>query len=123
MNTAFLAAGGLSVIITLVHTFLGGVKIARPLLESKELGAVAKYTNYYCWHLVTIALAIMAVGFLLPGLGYLHQDSALIALLLAGGFALWGVILVPFKSLSYKLLPQGWFFVPVAALGLWGVMS
>lgn len=62
MNIGFAAAGALTLGICAVHLFGGGPVIARPLLDS-SLDPVAKYTNYYCWHITSITLATMAVGF------------------------------------------------------------
>ncbi|WP_291078171.1 hypothetical protein [Hyphomonas sp.] len=58
----FLAAG-LSLVTFLVHLFAGGVHVARPLLASTALPPASKWLNYYCWHLVTLMLGFMALGF------------------------------------------------------------
>lgn len=62
LNLPFLIAGILSAIIWAIHTFAGGSAVVRPLLEAK-LESTAKYTQYYCWHVVTIVLFVMASAF------------------------------------------------------------
>jgi hypothetical protein len=37
--------------------------VARPLLASSALPPASKWLNYYCWHLVTLSLLGMALGF------------------------------------------------------------
>lgn len=42
-----------------VHTFIGGPRVAGPLLKNKDLPVASKWLNYYCWHIVTIYLFFM----------------------------------------------------------------
>lgn len=55
MNIWFLMAGLFSFAVCLTHIILGGREAARPLLDA-DLRAIPKYTNYYCWHMVTIII-------------------------------------------------------------------
>ncbi|MEM8615877.1 MAG: hypothetical protein AAGF20_02975 [Pseudomonadota bacterium] len=63
MNIWILAAAGLSAVTTLIHFFAGGREIARPLLDADDLQKIAKLTNYFCWHLITLVLAAITTGF------------------------------------------------------------
>ena len=63
MSYAALAAAVFAGLTCLIHTILGGRDAARPLLNSKDLQTVPKLTNYYCWHIVTIVLALMSAGY------------------------------------------------------------
>ena len=76
-------------------------------------------TAYLCWHMVSVALALMAALFLLGA--WVSPHYAVAGTLLAGGFALVGVGLPLAIRQRYAVLPQGWLFVPVVALGLWGI--
>lgn len=49
-------AVALSLIAFCVHTFMGGKRVAEPLLEDRGLPKASKWLNYYCWHIVTIYL-------------------------------------------------------------------
>jgi hypothetical protein len=46
-----------------VHTFIGGARVARPLLADRSLPRASKWLSYYCWHIVTVLLAAMALGY------------------------------------------------------------
>jgi hypothetical protein len=89
----FGAAGGLAAIWLAVHTFVGGRQIARPLVEAVELPPVVRHTQYLCWHFTTVAIACMAVFFLVAAItGIAAYATA--ATVLALGFFVVGVGLV-----------------------------
>lgn len=123
MNLWFLAAGASSFVITLLHLFGGGPQVAAPTLASKELDAVVKYLNYYCWHLVSICLALMAGAFAWSGLAGDAWEAAVLGTIMAGAFCIWGLALVMIKKQRFRDMPQGWFFLPVAVLGLCGIIA
>ncbi len=56
-------ACAISIFAFCLHTFKGGVTIARPLLANTDLPRVSKYLNYLCWHAVTVLLASLAIAF------------------------------------------------------------
>lgn len=120
MDIWFTVAGGIAVFWTGVHIFLGGPEIAHPLLAS-DLKPMVKYVNYYCWHLVSISIAVMALLFLWPGVWGGPKELAVVGTVLATGFSIWGIVLAPRAGVSYKVVPQGWFFAPIAALGIIGL--
>lgn len=123
MNTLFAAAAILSFAVFLVHTFAGGRAIATPLLKARDLHQVPKLTTYYCWHLVTIVLAVISGMFLLATLRPDSLDVAWIATLLTGTFCLFGLVLPIWHRQSYKHMPQGWLFLPIVVLGVAGGFS
>lgn len=125
MNYYFLGAAVLSFTWTAVHIILGGKQIARPLLDSKELHPTAKYVQYYCWHLVSLKIFALGAAFLYSALYPTEHTQALsvFAIALATGFAVLGIALVPLVRQTYKDMPQGWLFVPVAVLGILGVLQ
>ena len=125
MNYCLLAAAVLSFLWAGVHLFTGGKYIARPLLSTKELHRVVIYTQYYCWHLVTLKIFAMGAAFLYSAVYYTSDTRALslFAVGLALGFAVLGIVMVPMVQQSYKDMPQGWMFVPVVILGILGVMQ
>ena len=123
MNVWFLLAGCTSALTMLVHCILGGREIARPLLVATDIHAVAKYTNYYCWHLVSLTLAAMAGCFLWAAF---HPDGielAVLAGLLAVAFCVWNLGLIVWKGQRFDHMPQWAMFLSVSALaapGFWG---
>lgn len=113
LMTAGVAAGA----VCALHIFLGGPAVAKPLLRAKDMNPVARYTNYYCWHTVTIVLASMALAFVLAALSPPAVELAWAATLLSAAFALWSIGLVVWKKQKPLHLPQWLLFVAVTALG------
>ena len=118
-NLIFGAAGALAALWFVVHLFIGGRQIARPLLEAHTLNPLVRHTQYLCWHFTTVAIAGMAIFF---GMAAMTGTTAFAtsATVLAGGFVVAGVGLVVSLGESHARLPQGWLFLPVAALGVMG---
>jgi hypothetical protein len=53
----------MSVVTFAVHTFIGGPRVAAPLLADKSLPKASKWLNYYCWHITTIYTLMMGGGY------------------------------------------------------------
>jgi len=114
-------AGALAALWLAVHTFIGGRQIARPIVQAKELSPVVRHTQYLCWHFTTVAIAAMAASFFLAAATGLTA-YATSATILAMGFFVVGVGLVLSLGEAHARLPQGWLFLPVAGLGLAGLL-
>ena len=123
MNTWFLASGAWAILITFAHVFSGGPTVARPLLAANDIPETPKYTNYYCWHIVSFNIALMAALFLIAGWVETQSSMAIIATIQAAFAFCWGIALVPWKNQSYKEMPQGWLFLPNVILGIWGLAT
>jgi len=122
MNLYFVAASIACFITFAIHTWLGGPPTVGPLLKSRDMHDVAKYTNYYCWHLVTIVLVAMACSF---GWASLYSDGielAWLAFLLSTSFMLWSLVLVVWKKQRFFELPQWTLFACISAIGGWGLI-
>ncbi len=115
----FAAAGGLAAIWLVVHIVLGGREIARPLLQATALDAQVRHTQYLCWHFTTVAIACMALFFSVAAFSGITAYATSATLLAVGFFGV-GVGLVVAMGENHARLPQGWLFLPVAALGLAG---
>jgi len=122
MNIGLAVAAVLAFATWAIHTFLGGPAVARPLLES-EMEAVAKYTNYYCWHCVTLVLLMMAGGYGYAAFVPAGWDVAVLVTLLAVAFAVWSVVLIFWSKRTALELPQWTLFVVIAAAAGWGLLS
>ena len=57
--TLLWAAAIMSVVTFAVHTFIGGPRVAAPLLADTNLPKASKWLNYYCWHITTIYTFVM----------------------------------------------------------------
>lgn len=81
------AAAALSAITFCVHTFVSGVRVARPFLADEGLPKASKWLNYYCWHIVTVLLAAMAVAYAATASGRVRTDVAWLLGVLAALFS------------------------------------
>jgi len=122
MNLWFVLAGICSLLVCLLHIFGGGKTIARPLLNSKDLGNVAKYSNYYCWHMVTIVLAAMGAMFIWAAMHHEGVELAFVGSVFAGAFTLWSLGIVYISKGKLLHYPQWLLFAPIAVSGLIGLM-
>ncbi len=119
MNFGFAIASGLALAVWAIHTFLGGPTVARPLLAS-EMDELPKLTNYYCWHLVTLTLLAIGLGYLYAAFVPGGRDIAALVTALSLSFAGWGLILVFWKRQRTVDMPQWILFVIVATAGMVG---
>lgn len=123
MNTWLIAASALAALTALVHFFVGGRQVAKPLLDSDEISSLVKYTHYFCWHIVTLALAAMAIGLAYSGLEPAGRDVAVLMVGFAGFIALWNVLMNARHRLKASRHPQFVFFIPIVAVALPGLLG
>ena len=123
MNTWWLVAGLATAAVWAVHTFVGQGTVARPLTAAGDLEAVPKWTQFYCWHLVTITLAVMALGFGYAAFAPTAADVAATVTALAIAFGLFGLVLPGRVGQSFATMPQGPLLLPIGLLGLIGMFA
>lgn len=121
MNIYFLLAGGMAGLTMVLHLWLGGREIAAPLLRSGDMHPVAKYTNYYCWHMVSIMLVAMAGGFTWAAYDSAAREVAVLCLILAAAFCFWSLALVVWKRQRFFAMPQWLLFAGITALAIPGM--
>lgn len=121
MNTFFLLAGGMAGLTMILHLWLGGREIAAPLLNSRDMHSVARYTNYFCWHMVSIVLAMMAGTFIWAAFRTEAYEAALVSTLLAAAFCVWNLSLVAWKKQSFLQMPQWALFAAILAFAVPGL--
>lgn len=121
MNVWLALAAALAALTTLIHAILGGREIAAPLLAAERLHAVPKFTLYYCWHLVTIVLAALALAFALVATDRGSRDLALFATAGATLFGLWSLAMIGLFRLRIAHFPQWALFAAIAASGAAGL--
>ena len=115
-NLLLLAAAAFALLTAFIHLLVGGKYIARPLLAS-DMHPVARYTNYYCWHMVTIILFVMAACYIWPILAPSDIAIAALATLLAWSFAIWSLGLMISTKSKIADLPQWTLFLAIALPG------
>ena len=120
-DSLILAAAVLAGLWCFVHLIMGGREVAQPLLAAASLDPMVRHVQYICWHFTSVTIALMATFF---ALAYVTGVAAyaVCGLLLSTGFVVVGIGLVVKLGLSHSKHPQGWLFVPVALLGLGGVL-
>ena len=121
-SVLFFGAGSIAAIWFLVHLFLGGKQIARPLLATTELDPVVRDVQYLCWHFTSVGIVGIAVFFVLAAIGW-GEAYAVAGTFLAAGFTATGVALVVKQGAQHLAVPQGWLFLPIAALGVVGLWA
>lgn len=99
----------------LVHLFVGERQVARPLRDDRRLPEVARAIAWICRHFVSGTLLALA-ALLLAGALLSRPDLVLAGGVLAGAFAAVGIALPPLMGWSYRLVPLGWLFLPIAVL-------
>lgn len=120
MNAGYALAAILSLITFAVHTFIGGIYAARPLLACKELDHGSRWLNYFTWHMVTIYLFVMASAFAAASLGRLSDDTALLLSILAASFSILSVAVTLQAGIKPWRFPASYLLASVAAAGVWG---
>lgn len=121
MNLGFLAAALVSAVTLFTHITRGSPGIVQPLLAVEGLGAASRWMMFYTWHMATIGVAMMMLGFLWAAL---RAEARPVALFLTVLSALWSGLCVyvtiraqfPFE----QVLPI-WFFAAIALAGLAGL--
>lgn len=122
-NIWLFAAGGVAALSVLIHVFAGGPEIAHPLLRSKELPDVSKYVNYYCWHLVTMTIAAMAVGLIWASIDVTQTGLAYLWTVMAVLFTIWSLVLIRWKHQKIWHMPQWTLFGLISVLAVVGLIA
>lgn len=118
MNTWYLIAAVMALLTCLTHVVLGGRELVRPLLADTTLPRVVRLTHYYCWHLVTIALALMTAGLALAAWSTAYRQLGIAATLMALLFGLLNLAYALKFRLPVRLLPQWLLFAAVSTPGI-----
>lgn len=122
MNLFLLIASLFAAITWMIHVIAGGREVVAPLLDS-DIAWVPRITHYYCWHMVTITLAVMALGFAYGGFFEQGLDVAWLVEILAILFALWNVALGLWKRPKpWYALPQWVLFLAISVVALPGLL-
>lgn len=116
----FLAAGILSLIWAFTHIVVGGREVERPISQS-DFAPSIRETAVLVWHMVSFVLLFLT-GLLLWAAWGGGMQVAFAAFILSLGLAVTGIATQVARRQPFGVLPQGWLFVPVAALtglGMW----
>lgn len=123
MNSYFALAALLSAGVLAAHVVAGGRFYVRPLLAASDLHPVPKYVHYYCWHIVTMVLAAMAVSFGRAAALPEARELAVLMTVLATGFMVWSLGLVLWRRQRPLRMPQWALFAPISLCGWLGLAA
>ncbi len=118
MNSWYLIAALMALLTCLIHVVLGGRELVRPLLADNTLPRVVRLTHYYCWHLVTIALALMSIGLGLAAWSSEFSQLGTAATLMALLFGLLNLGYGLRYRLPVRVLPQWLLFAAISIPGI-----
>ena len=122
MEIWFVLAGIAALFTALVHTFVGQKFVVRPLLNVDGLHRVSRFTNFYCWHIVTIVLFSLSAMFFYAANHPEAIELAWVATFFSTAFVIWSFVMILTNRLRFKEFPQWALILPMAifgALGLW----
>jgi len=108
----------MSLVTFVVHTFIGGPRVAKPLLDNKELPKASKYLNYYTWHITTIFTLVMGGAYAYVALHPNHIELIVFLTVLTGLFSLLSVAIALKGNINPFRFPSTSLFGTVSLLGL-----
>lgn len=117
VNVPLALAALVAAVTFYVHTFVGGPVVAGPLLASDALPRPSKWLNYYTWHMATLLLAAMTIGFGWAALRPDAHDLALFLTVLAAANALLSAWVARQGGINPLRFPSTSLFAGIAVLG------
>lgn len=120
VNPGFATAAVLSLITFGVHTFVGGKFAARPLLAARDFHKASRWLNYFTWHMATVMLLFMALGFGVAALDPGAFDVAVLLMFMAATFSALCIWVALKGGIAPWRFPASWLFLLILGAGLWG---
>jgi hypothetical protein len=120
MNIGFAVAAGIGALALLLHVFVGGLRIVRPLLAA-DFAPFAKWLSYFCFHLVSLTIVAMAAGFGWAAVDFHARPVAAVLTALAFLAALLMVYVAIRGRMSIVKAPPFWLYFSIAVAGFWGL--
>ena len=121
LNAGFAAASVLALATFAVHTFVGGIYVVRPLLAVEGLTRASRWLNYYCWHMTTLTLIVMAAMFAYAAWEPAGRGFGVLFTVMAAAFSVLCIAVALKGSVRPHRFPPTSLFAAVAAAGLWGL--
>ncbi len=119
MQVTFLwAAAAMSFVTFLVHTFIGGPRVAVPLLEDRNLPIASKWLNYYCWHITTIYTFLMGGAYAYVAMNPEKPELVVFLSILNCALSVLSAVVAIKGKINPFRFPSTSLFASVSALGL-----
>jgi len=122
-NFFFWAAAALSVVTFYVHTFIGGPRVAAPLLANKELPRASIWLNYYCWHITTILILALGGAFAYVALHINRPELAVFSTGFTGIVSILSAVVAIKGGINPFRFPSTSLFAGICLLGAAGVFA
>jgi hypothetical protein len=123
MQVYFLWAATLMSLITFaVHTFVGGPRVAEPLLVNRDLPAASKWLNYYCWHITTILTFSMGGAYAYVALNPERPELVIFMTIITAASSLLSVAVARMGGINPLRFPSTSLFAVVSLLGFMGLL-
>ncbi len=91
MNGFIIASGVLAAAMLLAHSTLGRRNYFLPMTAA-DFDPYARRVMEFVWHMSTVAIALMTLGLLAVGLGYVTEGGNLLGWFICAHFLAWGVV-------------------------------
>jgi hypothetical protein len=111
------AAVVMSFVTFLIHTFVGGRRVAGPLLENTTLPIASKWLNYFCWHITTIYTLLMGGAYAYVALNPNKPELVVFLSILNASFASLSAAVAIKGKINPFRFPSTSLFASVAILG------
>lgn len=118
----FWSAAVMSVVTFSIHTFVGGPRVAVPLLANSGLPKASKWLNYYCWHITTIYTLFMGAAYAYVALHPDRPELVIFLTFLNTALSLLSVVVARMGGINPFRFPSTSLFASVALLGLLGML-
>jgi hypothetical protein len=122
LNLGFAAAAAATLVTFMVHTFIGGPVVARPLLAAPGLSRASRWLNYYTWHMATAVLLIMTAGFAWAAVRSDAADVAALLMVMAAVSSPLCVWVALRAGVAPWRFPASWLFLIILAAGTGGFL-
>jgi len=120
--TLLWAAAFMSVVTFAVHTFIGGPRVAVPLLADKSLPKASKWLNYYCWHITTIYTFVMGGAYAYVALNSEKIEMVVLLSILNISFSILSAVVAMKGNINPFRFPSTSLFASVSILGILSLM-
>ncbi len=122
MRTQFLWAAALVSLVAFAgHVFVGGPRVAGPILRSGDLPDQAKWLGYFCWHVTSLVVLAMSVGFAVVARHPDRPELAVFLTVLSGLIWVLSIGITVFGAVAARRNPGIWLFGLITLLGAAGL--
>ena len=113
----------MSVVTFAVHTFVGGPRVAAPLLADSNLPIASKWLNYYCWHITTIYTFVMGGAYAYVAINPEKTEFVAFLSILNTSFAILSAVIAMQGNINPFRFPSTSLFASVSILGILSLVT